>query len=50
MFTPNTTEPVVKMLCHKTNINAVAVQNNGNYLYTLGNDRAFKVWDLRTYQ
>lgn len=48
MWTPNHREPVVKMLCHKAPVRAIAVDKTGNYLATSGVDKRVKVFDLRT--
>lgn len=50
MYSPNTSEPLVKMLCHKSIVSSIAVTNNGYYLSTVGTDGLWKVWDLRTYK
>lgn len=50
MFSPNTSQPLVKMLCHKSSISSLAIQKDGYYMVTTGNDGLMKVWDLRTYK
>ncbi|KAL6059844.1 putative U3 small nucleolar RNA-associated protein 7 [Balamuthia mandrillaris] len=50
MWTPNMTTPVVKMLCHRGPVTALAIHNNGHYMATSGNDGKMKLWDLRTYK
>jgi U3 small nucleolar RNA-associated protein 7 len=50
LWTPNLTSPVVKMLCHKGPVTAVAVENGGNYMTTAGLDGQMKVWDIRKFQ
>ncbi|KYQ89274.1 WD40 repeat-containing protein [Tieghemostelium lacteum] len=47
MFIPNSKKPVVKVLCHKTPVNAMAVSLNGNFMVTGGSDCMVKVFDLR---
>ena len=50
MWTPNMHEPVVKMLCHKGPVLAMAVDRSGRYMATSGRDGALKLWDVRTYR
>lgn len=50
MWTPNMSEPAVKMLCHRGPIRDVAVDREGKYMVTTGQDSRLKVWDVRTYK
>ena len=50
MWTPNVTTPVVKMLCHRGAVTAVAVDPTGHQLVTAGLDCQVKVWDVRTFK
>eukprot|EP00127_Corallochytrium_limacisporum_P006317 Clim_evm28s225 gene=Clim_evmTU28s225 len=50
MWSPNTSQNLVKMLCHRGNVEAVKVDNSGNYMVTAGMDKQMKVWDLRMYK
>ncbi|KAJ3012200.1 Small subunit (SSU) processome component [Thoreauomyces humboldtii] len=50
MWTPSVTTPLVKMLCHKGPVQAVAVDQGGKYMATTGLDGQMKLWDLRTYK
>eukprot|EP00878_Enallax_costatus_P006125 GHUV01006421.1.p1 GENE.GHUV01006421.1~~GHUV01006421.1.p1 ORF type:complete len:527 (+),score=156.16 GHUV01006421.1:330-1910(+) len=50
MWTPNITTPVVKMLCHRGAVKALAVDPTGHHLVTAGVDRQVKVWDIRTFK
>lgn len=38
------------MLCHKSAIKSLAINQNGNYMITSGLDHLLNVWDLRTYK
>lgn len=49
MWTPNFETPVVKMLCHKQPVRAVAIDQQGWYMATSSVDSSMKIWDLRTY-
>lgn len=50
MWSPNITSPLVKMLCHKGPVRALAVDPTGHYLVTAGVDCQVKVWDVRTFK
>jgi hypothetical protein len=43
MWTPNITTPVVKMLCHRGPITALAVDAGGHHMVTAGADQQVKV-------
>ena len=47
MWSPNTQQPLAKMLCHKQAINAIAIHPYGKYMATSCPDRSVKVWDVR---
>ncbi|XP_046479469.1 WD repeat-containing protein 46 [Neodiprion pinetum] len=47
MWSPNTREPVAKMLCHKQAIAACAVHPHGTYMATSCPDRSLRIWDVR---
>eukprot|EP00798_Chlamydomonas_sp_ICE-L_P015753 gene15753-21876_t len=47
MWTPNINKPVVKMLCHRGAVNALAVDPSGVHMVTAGVDGQVKVWDVR---
>ncbi|XP_067403071.1 WD repeat-containing protein 46 [Emydura macquarii macquarii] len=50
LWSPNVKEPLVRMLCHRGGVRAVAVDSSGMYMATSGLDRKLRVYDLRTYQ
>lgn len=47
MWSPNTREPLAKMLCHNQAIAACTVHPHGTYMATSCPDRSVKVWDVR---
>ncbi|XP_014368160.2 WD repeat-containing protein 46 [Papilio machaon] len=47
LWAPNVKEPLAKILCHKTPLTAIAVDNRGMYMATSGVDRSLKIWDIR---
>ncbi|KAK6359476.1 Small subunit (SSU) processome component [Orbilia brochopaga] len=50
LWSPNTTTPLVKMLCHKGPVRALAVDREGYYMATAGQESLISVWDIRTYK
>jgi len=50
MWTPNMTEPVVKMACHGGRVTALGIDHEGQVMVSGGTDAMVKVWDLRTYK
>ncbi|EGG15662.1 WD40 repeat-containing protein [Cavenderia fasciculata] len=47
LWTPNTPNPVVKILAHSGNVTGVATSLSGNYMVTAGHEGVVKVFDLR---
>ncbi|KXJ13657.1 putative U3 small nucleolar RNA-associated protein 7 [Exaiptasia diaphana] len=50
LWSPTIKDPLVKMLCHKGPVQAVAIDNRGLYMVTTGLDGRMKIWDVRTYK
>ncbi|XP_050776990.1 WD repeat-containing protein 46 isoform X2 [Gopherus flavomarginatus] len=50
LWSPNIKEPLVRMLCHRGGVRAVAVDSSGMYMATSGLDRKLHIYDLRAYQ
>ena len=50
MWTPNLSQPVVKMACHKGPVSALAVDAGGTYFVSAGLDGRVKVWDVRMFR
>eukprot|EP00735_Rhodelphis_limneticus_P011558 TRINITY_DN4675_c0_g1::TRINITY_DN4675_c0_g1_i1::g.19575::m.19575 TRINITY_DN4675_c0_g1::TRINITY_DN4675_c0_g1_i1::g.19575 ORF type:complete len:575 (+),score=105.93,sp/Q9P4X3/UTP7_SCHPO/49.41/8e-170,BING4CT/PF08149.6/1.2e+04,BING4CT/PF08149.6/4.2e+03,BING4CT/PF08149.6/6.9e+02,BING4CT/PF08149.6/1.8e-34,WD40/PF00400.27/6.5e+02,WD40/PF00400.27/60,WD40/PF00400.27/3.8e-06,WD40/PF00400.27/8.8e+02,Coatomer_WDAD/PF04053.9/0.028 TRINITY_DN4675_c0_g1_i1:58-1725(+) len=49
MWSPSMSTPLVKMLCHRGAVQALAVDQSGTYMVTAGLDNQVKVWDVRKY-
>lgn len=49
LWSPNMTTPLVKMLCHRGPIKALAIDHAGRYMATSGLDGKLKIWDIRKY-
>lgn len=50
LWSPNDTQPLVKMLCHKGPVRAISMDREGRYMVTTGQDMKMSVWDIRTYK
>ncbi len=50
LWSPSTTTPLVKMLCHRGPVKALAIDRGGYYMATAGMDNQLKIWDIRTYK
>ncbi|XP_019875624.2 WD repeat-containing protein 46 [Aethina tumida] len=47
MWSPNSRDPLAKMLCHKAPITALHVDPSGMYMATSASNRELKIWDIR---
>ncbi|KAK6144703.1 hypothetical protein DH2020_021523 [Rehmannia glutinosa] len=50
MWKPTSAAPLVKMLCHKGPVTALAFHSNGHLMATAGMERKIKLWDLRKFE
>ncbi|XP_015272919.1 PREDICTED: WD repeat-containing protein 46 [Gekko japonicus] len=50
LWSPNVKEPLVRMLCHRGAVRALAVDRSGTYMATSGLDRKLHIYDLRAYR
>ncbi|XP_075773567.1 WD repeat-containing protein 46 isoform X2 [Pelodiscus sinensis] len=50
LWSPNVKEPLVRMLCHRGAVRALAVDSSGTYMATSGLDRKLRIYDLRAYR
>lgn len=49
LWSPTVNKPLVKMLCHRGPVRAMAVDRGGHYMATAGADGQLKIWDIRNY-
>ncbi|XP_012176127.2 WD repeat-containing protein 46 [Bombus terrestris] len=47
MWSPNSKDPLAKMLCHTRGISACAVHPYGTYMATSCPNKSIKIWDIR---
>lgn len=50
IWTPNMSDPAVKMLCHRGPVRDVAMDREGRYMASVGQDSRLKIWDIRTFK
>lgn len=50
MWSPNSTTPLVKMLCHRGPVRSIAVDREGRYMVSAGQDMKMAVWDVRNFK
>lgn len=50
LWSPNTPQPLVKMLCHRGPVKSMVIDREGHYMITGGVDSKVRVWDVRTYK
>lgn len=50
LWSPNSTEPLVKLLAHKGPVRSVAVDREGRYMVSCGQERKMAVWDIRMFR
>jgi len=50
LWSPSITQPLVKMLCHRGPLRALAVSRDGKHMATSALDGRVKIWDLRNYK
>jgi U3 small nucleolar RNA-associated protein 7 len=50
LWSPNTSQPLVKLLAHKGPVRSLAVDREGRYMVSTGQDCRMAVWDIRTFK
>ena len=50
LWSPNDTKPLVKVLAHRGPVRALAVDREGRYMVSTGQDMKMSVWDVRTFK
>lgn len=50
LWSPNTTTPLVKMLCHRGPVRSLGMDREGRYMVSTGQDMKMAVWDIRTFK
>lgn len=50
LWSPNSPEPLVKLLAHKGPVRSLAIDREGRYMVSAGQDCKMAVWDLRMFK
>ncbi|ROW17114.1 hypothetical protein VPNG_01182 [Cytospora leucostoma] len=50
LWSPNSAEPLVKLLAHKGPVRSLAVDREGRYMVSTGQDMRMAVWDIRMFK
>ncbi|XDG03008.1 hypothetical protein ABKA04_002623 [Annulohypoxylon sp. FPYF3050] len=50
LWSPNSQEPLVKLLAHKGPVRSLAVDREGRYMVSAGQDCKMAVWDIRMFK
>jgi len=50
LWSPNSTTPLVKILAHRGPVRAMAIDREGRYMVSAGQDMKMGVWDVRMYR
>ncbi|KAK3314935.1 WD40-repeat-containing domain protein [Apodospora peruviana] len=50
LWSPNSTEPLVKLLAHRGPVRSLAVDREGRYMVSAGQDNKMAVWDIRMFR
>lgn len=50
LWSPNSTTPLVKLLAHRGPVRSIAVDRDGRYMVSTGQDLKMGVWDIRMFR
>ena len=50
LWSPNSSEPLVKLLAHKGPVRSLAVDREGRYMVSTGQDSKMAIWDIRMFK
>lgn len=50
LWSPNSSEPLVKLLAHRGPVRSLAVDREGRYMVSTGQDQKMAVWDIRMFK
>lgn len=50
LWSPNSTTPLVKLLAHKGPVRSTAIDREGRYMVSVGQDLKMAVWDIRNFR
>ena len=50
LWSPNSAEPLVKLMAHKGPVRSVAMDREGRYMVSAGQDQRMAIWDVRMFR
>lgn len=50
LWSPNSTTPLVKLLAHRGPVRSIAIDREGRYMVSAGQDLRMAVWDIRNFK
>ncbi|TLD28430.1 hypothetical protein PspLS_03147 [Pyricularia sp. CBS 133598] len=50
LWSPNSSDPLVKLLAHKGPVRSLAIDREGRYMVSTGQDSRMAVWDIRMFK
>ena len=50
LWSPNSSEPLVKLLAHRGPVRSLAVDREGRYMVSTGQDSKMAIWDIRMFK
>lgn len=50
LWSPNSSEPLVKLLAHRGPVRSLAMDREGRYMVSAGQDQKMAVWDIRMFK
>lgn len=50
LWSPNVAEPLVKLLAHRGPVRSLAVDREGRYMVSAGQDNRMAIWDIRNFK
>lgn len=50
LWSPNSSQPLVKLLAHKGPVRSLAIDREGRYMVSAGQDTRMAVWDIRMFK
>ncbi|KAH6851002.1 WD40-repeat-containing domain protein [Chaetomium sp. MPI-CAGE-AT-0009] len=50
LWSPNSSEPLVKLLAHRGPVRSLAVDREGRYMVSAGQDNRMAIWDVRNFK
>ncbi len=50
LWSPNSPQPLIKLLAHRGPVRSLAIDRQGRYMVSAGQDRRMNIWDIRMFK